>query len=360
MPETDQPQTGIVLLNLGGPATLDEVEPFLLRLFADREMIPLPFQDQLGAFIARRRVPKVKARYAQIGGGSPILRWTRIQGEALARRLDLLSPATAPHRAYIAFRCADPSASAALQQMKSDGVRRAVALTLYPQYSCSTTGSSLNDLWQAARELGLENAFAWSVIDRWPVYPGFIRAVTAAVRTGLERFAPGDRRDVLLLFSAHSLPLQVIERGDPYPQEVGASVQAVMQALDFSHQYLLCYQSAVGPMRWLGPHTERVIRQLGKAGQKRVLAVPIAFVSDHIETLHEIDLEYRGLAARCGIGQFERAPALNDSPIFLDALADLAAGHLLRGEACSRQYRLRCPGCPNPACREILNPISAG
>lgn len=353
-----KPPTGIVMMNLGGPTTLNEVETFLLELFADHEIIPLPFQSWLGPLIARRRTPKVKQRYTQIGGGSPILHWTRLQGEEMARRLDILSPSTAPHKAYIAFRYAAPSSREALQQMKADGVQRAVAFTQYPQYSCATTGSNINELWRAVRELGLEHVFRWSVIDRWPVHPGFVEAMAASVRAGLEKFPDAERQDVLLMFSAHSLPLTVIERGDPYPQEIGASVHAVMQALNFSHEYLLCYQSAVGPVRWLGPSTETMIRQLGKARRKRVLVVPIAFVSDHLETLHEIDIEYKELAEQCGILQFERAPALNDSPIFLDALVDLLISHLNGGEACSRQYFLRCPGCTNPHCREIINPVA--
>jgi protoporphyrin/coproporphyrin ferrochelatase len=358
MTDTPKAPTAVVLLNLGGPSTLDEVEPFLLELFSDREIIPLPFQSRLGPFIARRRTRKVQARYAEIGGGSPILRWTQLQGEEMARRLDHLSPATAPHKAYIAFRYSTPLSKDALAQMAADGVTRAVAFTLYPQFSCATTGSSLNELWRAARGLRMENTFQWSVIDRWPVYPGFIQAMAESVRQGLEKFSPQERDSVLLMFSAHSLPLSVIDRGDPYPQEIGASVQAVVQALGLPNPYLLCYQSAVGPVRWLGPSTETVIRQLGQQGQRSVVVVPVAFVSDHIETLHEIDLEYKELAEKSGIHRFERAPALNDAPIFLDALANIAADHLKNGEACSSQYRLCCPGCNNPHCREIINPVS--
>lgn len=349
--------TAIVLLNLGGPSTLDEVQPFLQELFADREIIPLPFQSVLGRFIADRRAPKVRRRYAQIGGGSPLLHWTRLQGEGLARRLDALCPQTAPHRCYVAFRYAPPFARDALRQMQADGVQRAVAFTQYPQFSCATTGSSLNELWRAVRAAGLERAFRWSVVDRWPVQTGFVEAMAAAVRKGLEQFPQDEREDVLLLFSAHSLPMRVIARGDPYPQEVGASVEAVMQRLGRAHEYLLSYQSAVGPVRWLGPSTESVVRGLGAQRRRNVLVVPVAFISDHIETLHEIDLEYKELATSCGIARFERAPALNDDPLFLDALAHIAAEHLRGGEACSRQYRLRCPGCGNPQCREIVNPV---
>ncbi|HEU5169784.1 MAG TPA: ferrochelatase [Gemmatimonadales bacterium] len=352
-------KTGIVMMNLGGPATLEDVEPFLLELFADREIIQLPFQDWLGPFIARRRAPKVRKLYADIGGGSPILRHTEAQGRGMVERLDRLSPATAPHRFYVAFRYIRPRSEDALRTMQADGVERAVAFTQYPQFSCATTGSSLNELWRAARRLGLENAFEWSLIDRWPVHEGFVASMTEAVREGLEQFPAEERSRVLLLFSAHSLPLDFIDRGDPYPQEVGATVHRVMEQLGFSHPYLLAYQSEVGPLRWLGPSTERVIRQLGARGEKRVLVIPIAFTSDHIETLSELDREYGHLANEVGITWYRRAPALNARPRFLDALADIVREHLASGAVHSSQYPLRCAGCVNPECRGVLRPVGS-
>jgi ferrochelatase len=255
--------TGIVLLNLGGPKNLDEVGPFLLELFKDREIIQLPFQEWLGPFIAKRRTPKAQKLYEDIGGGSPILKWTEIQGQGMVERLDRPSPETAPHRFYVAFRYVPPFSEDALNQMKSDGVKRAIAFTQYQHFSCATTGSSLNELWRAAGRLGLAKEFRWSVIDR----------------------------------------------GDPYPQEVGASVQKVLEEGGFRNQFVLSYQSEVGPVRWLGPSTERIIRELGAKGRKKVLVVGIAFTSDPIETLSEIDIEYGHLAKSVGITEFKRAPA---------------------------------------------------
>ena len=161
--------TGIVMMNLGGPATLDEVEPFLLRLFADKEIIQLPWQDVLGKFIATRRAPKVRKLYDAIGGGSPILTWTKAQGEAMCARLDEMSPETAPHKFYVSFRYAPPFADDALQAMKADGITRAVAFTQYPKWSCSTTGSSLNDLWRALDRAGPPDRFDQPL--RAPVLP---------------------------------------------------------------------------------------------------------------------------------------------------------------------------------------------
>jgi len=352
-------KTGIVMLNLGGPATLDAVEPFLLELFADREIIQLPLQGWLGPFIARRRTRSVQKLYAAIGGGSPIRRYTEAQGQGMVQRLDRLSSATAPHGFYVAFRYAAPKSEDALRAMQADGVERAVAFTQYPQFSCATTGSSLNELWRAADRLGLRDAFQWSIIDRWPVHDGFIAAMAETVREGLLGFPTADRDKVVLLFSAHSLPLSIVNRGDPYPQEIGASVHRVMERLGFSHPYLLAYQSEVGPVKWLGPSTERVIRLLGGRGHKHVLVVPIAFTSDHIETLSELDREYGHLAEQVGVTAYRRTPALNLRPDFLDALADIAHRHLAAGRPFGPQYSLRCPGCANPACRGIANPVAA-
>src|SRR5688572_21085742 len=199
-------KTGIVMMNLGGPATLDQVEPFLLDLFADREIIQLPLQSWLGPFIARRRAPKVRDLYSKIGGGSPILPLTEAQGRGMVERLDRHSPETAPHGFYVAFRYIEPRSENALRGMAADGVERAVAFTQYPQFSCSTTGSSLNELWRAASRTGLRDAFRWSIIDRWPVHPGFIEAMTDTVREGLDGFDPAERDYGGLLFTAHQVP----------------------------------------------------------------------------------------------------------------------------------------------------------
>jgi len=352
--------TGIVMMNLGGPATLDEVEPFLLRLFADREIIQLPFQSKLGKFIATRRAPKVRKLYDAIGGGSPILTWTEAQGRAMCERLDAASPESAPHRFYVAFRYTTPFADDAVTAMKADGITRAIAFTQYPQWSCSTTGSSLNDLWRALARTGLEDAFTWSIIDRWGEHDGFVSAMARAIEEGLQQYAPSERDDVLVMFSAHSLPLSVIDRGDSYPAEIAASVSRVVQSLQMPNPHMLAFQSSVGPVRWLGPSTETMIRQLAARGQKNVLVVPIAFTSDHIETLSEIDIEYAELAHSLGMHGFRRSPSLNARPEFLDALADIVATHLAAAKPYSPQYRQNCPGCTNAACRGVPSRMAMG
>ncbi|WP_405951555.1 ferrochelatase [Streptomyces prunicolor] len=348
--------TGVVLMNLGGPRTLPEVGPFLRELFADREIIQLPVQSALGPLIARLRTPRLERTYARIGGGSPLYDWTVRQGEGMVKRLDVLSPQTAPHRFYLAFRYTEPNSEQALRQMEQDGVRRAVAFSQYPQYSCSTTGSSLHDLWASARRLEMAQMFRWSVIDRWSTHPAYVQAMAAKVREGLADFPESERDDVVVLFSAHSLPQRVINKGDPYLQEVAGTVRDVMRELGESYEHALCFQADVGPVTWQGPNTESVIHALGKQGRRNVLIVGIIFTTDHLDTLSEIDIEFAEAAEKAGVTRFRRAPAPNDDPLFLDGMAQVVADHLASEAVCGPQFALRCAGCVDPACREILNP----
>ncbi|XP_002159643.1 ferrochelatase, mitochondrial [Hydra vulgaris] len=345
------PQTGIMMLNMGGPSTLDEVGSFLSRLFHDKDLIPLPAQKQLAPLLAARRTPKIVEQYRKIGGGSPIRKWTEIQGQALIKLLDKMSPETAPHKFYIGFRYADPLTEHSLSEMERDGIKRAIAFTQYPQYSCSTTGSSLNAIYRYYNKLNVPSSIEWSVIDRWPTHHGLIQAFAQTIVQELEKFPSNVKDDVVILFSAHSLPMSVVNRGDPYPQEVSATVQSVMEMLKFRNQYRLCWQSKVGPLPWLGPQTEDSIKGLVKNGRKNILLVPIAFTSDHIETLHELDLEYADeLAKEVGVENIRRSAAMNDNSIFVQALADLVRKHIYSGETCSKQLLLRCPMCVNVAC----------
>jgi protoporphyrin/coproporphyrin ferrochelatase len=355
-PNGDTPGLGIVMLNLGGPRTLDEVGPFLTELFDDREIIKLPAQSRLGPFIARRRTPKVQRLYEEIGGGSPLLDWTRRQGEMMVEGLDRQQPATAPHRFYVGFRYAQPNTEDALRRMRADGVRRAVAFTQYPQFSCATTGSSLNELWRAVERLGMTDDFTWSVVDDWYSHPAYLDALAGTVRDGLAMFDEQRRDQVHVLFSAHSLPTAVINRGDPYPQHVGATVQAVVERLDLPNPYVLTYQSKVGPVSWQGPSTVGTVQNLGRRGVQDVLVVGVTFTSDHIETLSEIDIELARDAYRAGVVRFHRAPALNDRPDFGAAMATVVADHLAAKRVSSPQYSHPCPGCTNGDCRRVVNP----
>ena len=345
------------MLNMGGPNDLDEVGPFLKNLFSDGEIITLgPLQNILGPMISTRRTPAIKEQYAKIGGRSPIRKWTDEQGRGLVKHLDKLHPETAPHKAYTMFRYARPLSEETLLEMKRDGVKRAIAFSQYPQFSCTTTGSSLNHLWRELRRLDLGDAFEWSVIDRWPMHDGFLEALTDRVARGLETFDADIRDRVVVVFSAHSLPMKVVNRGDQYVPEVAATANAVMERLDFANRHVVAWQSQVGPLPWMGPQTGDVLKGLAAQGHKHVLAVPIAFTSDHIETLFEIDIEYKEEAEELGI-DFRRSESLNGSPLIIKAQADIVAEHLRSGELHTPQYRMNCAMCVNPTCRTIINPV---
>ncbi|ODA76698.1 hypothetical protein RJ55_07969 [Drechmeria coniospora] len=347
---------------MGGPSTTDEVGDFLSRLFADGDLIPLGrLQSYIGPLISTRRTPKIQKQYAAIGGGSPIRKWTEYQNAEMCKILDKISPETAPHKPYVAFRYADPLTEEMYNKLLQDGFGngrggRAVAFTQYPQYSCSTTGSSLNELWKWRHRLegkaasGDDGSISWSVIDRWPAHHGLVEAFAQNIEAKLAEYPEERRKQVVLLFSAHSLPMSVVNRGDPYPSEVAATVHAVMQRLNFSNPYRLCWQSQVGPSAWLGPQTATTVEQYIAKGQKDLVLIPIAFTSDHIETLYELDTEVIG---ECGHADtVKRADSLNGSPVFIQALADIAKDHLRSGNACSLQMGLRCPGCKSDRCLE--------
>ena len=361
----------MVFMNMGGPATTDEVGGFLSRLFADGDLIPLgPLQNYLGPLISARRTPKIKKQYADIGGGSPIRKWSEYQAAGMCKILDKTNPQTAPHKPYVAFRYANPLTEEMYNKLLEDGFGkgrggRAVAFTQYPQYSCSTTGSSLNELWKWRQRLEsptrnmdvsaneVDGPIKWSVIDRWPTHPGLVEAFAENITKTLETYPEEVRDSVVLLYSAHSLPMSVVNRGDPYPAEVAATVWAVQQRLGHRNPYRLCWQSQVGPSAWLGAQTSDTVKNFVQKGQKDLVLIPIAFTSDHIETLFEIDQEVIHEADQLGAeGRTRRAESLNGSPTFINALAELARTHLNSGEVCSKQMGLRCPGCKSERCLE--------
>eukprot|EP00002_Diphylleia_rotans_P021175 TRINITY_DN4123_c0_g1_i1.p1 TRINITY_DN4123_c0_g1~~TRINITY_DN4123_c0_g1_i1.p1 ORF type:complete len:389 (-),score=88.19 TRINITY_DN4123_c0_g1_i1:109-1275(-) len=342
--------TAVVMLNLGGPGDQQEVEPFLRRLFSDREIIQLPFQKIAGPLIAKRRSPEVAEQYMKIGGGSPIKKWTQKQGEALVKLLDERLPETAPHKFYISFRYAQPLTEEAIAEMKKDGVKRAIAFTQYPQYSCSTTGSSLNELWRGLKAVDSLDSFDWTVIDRWHSHPSLSKAIAHNVKAAMDKLPKDELKSTVLLFSAHSLPLKVVNRGDPYPYEVGNTVQRVMEVLGNPLPYRLVWQSKVGPLPWLQPSMEKAVLGYAQQGYRNLIVVPVSFTSDHIETLFEIDQTYTELAKKCGYANFVRAESLNTGPLFIEALADTVVDHVKNKQQASAQLKLRCPECVNPQC----------
>ncbi|PLX82212.1 MAG: ferrochelatase [Desulfuromonas sp.] len=318
----DKP-TGLVFLNMGGPDSLSAVRPFLFNLFADRELIQLPagslLQKPFAWLISRLRAPKVRLNYAAIGGKSPLLDWTVKQCEGVAT---LLGEQFAP---YVAMRYWEPRADECLRQMKQAGIEQAVVLSMYPHFTGATTGSSLNDFAKAAARVHPQ--LEYTIIRDWYDWPAYLDALSNRIREGLEKFHELVRDEVCLLFSAHALPQQFIDRGDPYLDHVQATVDGVMQRLG-AMSHALGFQSRSGPVKWMEPDTLDELDRLAAEEVPGVLIVPISFVSDHIETLQEIDFEMRMHAEKSGLPRFERSPSLNDHPDFLEALAGLVRHHL--------------------------------
>ncbi|MFO7760765.1 MAG: ferrochelatase [Desulfobia sp.] len=312
---SNKKKTGIILLNLGGPDRLDDVEPFLYNLFADREIIRLgPFflQKFIARRIARKRAPQSKQSYAAIGGGSPLKEITRQQGDSLSAKL----ADKGDFVVGLAMRYWHPRARETLQDMADQGISRIIALPLYPHYSKATSGSSLRDLKRAAASLKID--FEIIEIPSWPDEPLYIRSLAATVREGLDFFPSPE---VEVVYSAHSLPVKFIDEGDPYLEELKKTIQAVESHTGVSGR--LCFQSRSGPVEWLRPSTPEMLEDLAEQGCRKVLMVPISFVSDHVETLYEIDIQYREMAAGLGI-ELKRSESLNLRDDFIGSLASLA------------------------------------
>jgi protoporphyrin/coproporphyrin ferrochelatase len=306
----------IILFQLGGPDNQAAVEPFLYRLFCDPDIINFP-----GAFLARKPLAKlisttrsksVRQHYAEIGGGSPIRRLTEQQAQALQLELRPYIQA----RTIVAMRYWHPDTQEAVGTLQETPHDELVLLPLYPHFSFATTGSSLkewNRLYKTQAPVHL--------VDHFYDHPDYVAAIVDRVNGVLEQLPHPD--EVHLLFSAHSLPLALVEKGDPYPKQIQETVQLVMELGAWPNPHGLCFQSKVGPQKWIQPSLADTVDKLARSGIKRVLVIPISFLTEHIETLHEINIEAREHAESRGITEFHMMPALNDSPLLIRALADL-------------------------------------
>ena len=312
------PLTGVVLLNMGGPDSLSAVRPFLARLFSDRDLIRLPAafvtQPVFAWAVSGLRARKVRKYYEEIGGSSPIVRLTELQRAALEAAL---KETGGNYRVYVGMRYWHPLAKHAAVEMKEDGVERAVALPLYPQYFSATTGSSLKDLKNWMRWAGA--AFPLREVRSYPDHPGYVAALCEKIA---ETLRGAGTEGTYMLFSAHGVPKSFIDSGDPYPDEVGRTVAAVASRFP-GILHSISYQSRAGRAEWLAPDTFEEVGRLAREGIKTLVVVPVSFVSDHIETLHELDIRLKAAAGQAGISAFLRVPALNDSPAFIRALKDI-------------------------------------
>ena len=303
--------TAILLLNLGGPVSLAQVEPFLVALFGDRDLIRLPgpawLQPTFARLIARLRAPGARGRYAEIGGGSPLLRESALQASALRQAL---REAGRDEPVKLCFRYAAPRAAGLLKALHRDGVRRLLPVTLYPHDCRATTGSSLRELAVEAAKAGLE---LLPGVESYATDPDYLEALARPLRAALKELP-----EATVVFSAHSLPVRQIEAGDPYEREIHATMDALVASLGplpGGHQ--LAYQSRTGPVRWLEPPLKAVLEALGG---KDVIVVPLSFVSEHIETLHELDIEYREVAHKAGVRTYQRVAAPGADPAYIRCL----------------------------------------
>ncbi len=317
-------RVGVLLLNLGGPEQIEDVRPFLFNLFADPEIIRLPFpwlQRPLAWLISSSRAKRSQANYQQIGGGSPLRRITEEQAAALKQ---VLADRGTEANIYIGMRYWYPFTEEAVAQIKRDGIERLVVLPLYPHFSISTSGSSFRLLQQLWVEDPSLQRIVYTVVASWYDRPGYNAAMAELIAQELDQLDQPDQAHIF--FSAHGVPVSYVEEaGDPYQREIEHCTELIMAALNRPNPHTLAYQSRVGPVEWLQPYTEDAIEALAHEGVKDLVVVPISFVSEHIETLQEIDIEYREIATESGIQGFHRVPALNTHPRFIADLADLVA-----------------------------------
>ena len=312
----------VVLMQLGGPDSLEAVEPFLYNLFLDPDIFDFPFasiaREPLARLISSRRAKKVQHRYAEIGGKSPIRELTNLQ----ARALELELSKSLDARVFVAMRYWHPLTVETLEEIGKDKFTEIILLPLYPHYSGTTSGSSLNE-WNRRFPAARMDAVPVKVIRDFHDHPLYIESIVERINQALPLFIEVKAENIFLLFSGHGVPQSIADSGDPYKHQVEETVRLVMQRGGWRSPHLLCWQSKVGSSVWLKPYLHKTIPQLAGQGVKNLLVIPIAFVTDHIETLHEINIEAREQAERLGIAHFEMMPALNDSPTFISGLAEL-------------------------------------
>ena len=370
MGETEKEIIGVILLNLGGPDSLRAVRPFLYNLFSDRKIIrlgPPSFQKPIAWLIASLRSKKTEKIYGLIGGRSPILHITGEQAAALETALNQQSvydpsaissqksgvgieqsnlplpdnPPAPPFtkggmggfkkegrggilfKVYVGMRYWHPLIEEVVPEISRDGVKKLVALSMYPHYSLATSGSSMSRLMEVIEEYPIE-VFS---ISSWHDHPLYIEALTDVIKRGLDSITANSgetgtegSKDIQVLFSAHNLPVSLIKEGDPYVSQVRGTIKEVVKRLHI--KWSLSYQSKSGPVKWLEPSTEETLKRFANLGYKNILLVPISFVSDHIETLYEIDILYQDMAEQLGL-ILKRVDSLNTHPIFIQALQDM-------------------------------------
>lgn len=353
-----KPVNAIFMLNIGGPTSEEEIVPFLTRFLSDHTIVRIPFG--LGPLIGKLRGPyKVKKQYGAIGGYSPLLGWTEKQGAGLVESLNQkFKDENESFVFYPTFRYGKPLYHEAINKCMTEhqNVKRMILFSQFPQYSCTTSGNSIREAL-----LYLENAIVndgsikIKVIDRWYYNKRYIKTIAKLVQEALNSNFPDpqERENVLILFTAHSLPYNFIAQGDPYALEIGATADLVMEELGRVNPYKLSWQSKVGFQTWMGPATQVALEALAKKNWQNIVMVPLGFTSDHLETLYEIDIEYMNLAKKLGFKKVVRAKSLNDDKDFIEALSEIVEMNLKENKYECKNIRIRCFDCKFDACNKL-------
>ena len=335
----------IILFNLGGPDKLQNVEPFLFNLFNDPAILNLPgfLRYPLAKFIANRRAPTAKKIYEELGGSSPILKLTKKQSSALEVKLNS-DDKSSEYKCFIVMRCWHPRAEIVIKDVIEFNPKEVILVPLYPQYSAATSGSSIKEWNDVCKKVGYK--IKTSTICCYPTDESFIEAHKIEITKKIDNL-----KNFKLIFSAHGLPEKNIKKGDPYQWQVEQSVNKIVESLNIKNlDWILSYQSRVGPLKWIGPSTEDIIVENSKLG-KHIVLVPIAFVSEHSETLVDLDIEYKELADKNGCKNYSRVPALGTNEKYIKALSDLIINkenYNYKGELfppktqCPKQFK-KCP-----------------
>jgi ferrochelatase len=315
---------GVLFLNMGGPETAGDIPSYLYRIFSDRNVIRMPIpsviQNMVARIIASRRAPKVARRYQMIGGGSPLLKWTRLAASGVKRELSRQYPHI---EIFVGMRYTEPFIHEELDAAVVEGCRHLVILPMYPHYCRATTGTALEEVLKWARDRKTDLSF--SVIDSWHDRPGYIELLRRNIDAAIDAIGPGAKPK--LIFSAHAIPQTLAQSGDPYLPQVNETAARAGEGYD----YIISFQSRTGPVSWVGPDTVETVKTLASQGVTEMVIVPISFVSDHIETLYDIDIDLKSIAEKAGVKKFIRTESFNDDPRFAAFLATLVEEKISAG-----------------------------
>ncbi|KII69040.1 Ferrochelatase, mitochondrial [Thelohanellus kitauei] len=348
-------KTGIVMLNMGEPRFPQESRDYLFNILNDKDFANLVFRSILAPLISRIKSKSLEKKYNMIGGESPLRKWTHVQGSKMCEILDVMSPETSPHKYYVGFRYSPPFTHDAISSALQDGVERLIFFSQYPQFSCSTSGSSFNE----AADFFIKNPSnipQISMIDRWYDHPSYIKSYVTNLKMGLEQVDASVRDKIPIIFSPHSVPMSVVIRGDSYTLEATSTIHDIIKENGTRNPTHLAWQSKSGCGQWMEPDTNVVVDSLIEKGRgvNGILLAPVSFTCDNVETSYDIDIAMKKRLEQ----KLYRVPSFNDQDHFaqvfmrlIEALADIVVDHI-KGNLPNERYRQQCHQCMNPRCTE--------